>query len=167
MGAKSQSKQRLVPAGIQRLLAMAAKDSSFRRRLSDGPLHAAQEVGAELTSRERMILAALSGDQLAAMSAGLSRSTPRSRRAFLRRSAQAAAALLGGAALVETAACTGCTPMATGGGAAPDMPPPTTDEDEPTTGEQADGGAGQQDQTTPEADAAATETEADPSSAEP
>ena len=102
-----------VPTGIQRLLRRAAVDEPFRRRLLESPA-AVAAADAELTPRERAVLAAVPPAQLAAMIASVQPAPGIDRRAFVR--ASSSVLLLGGVAL------TAC-PTLTCGGINPDIPP--------------------------------------------
>ncbi len=121
-----------IPGGLQRLLRLAAADAGFRRALIEQRGDAAAAAGVELTSSERAILAAISGDQLAEMAAKLPQESVSRRAVSTHRVAASAALVLGGAGLAEGAA--GCAPstpqpdrpqhniMNVCGGTAPDIP---------------------------------------------
>jgi hypothetical protein len=121
----------VVPAGIDRLVALAAGDRRFRVRLFADRERAARSAGVRLSETERALLLAIPDEQLLAIIEAVPEARA-ARRSFLQSAAAWACGLLGGAALVTTA---GCPPPATAGervdrppppptGSRPDVPPP-------------------------------------------
>ncbi len=108
-----------VPAGIDYLLSLGARDPKFRERLLKDPLAAARRAGLRLTDSERAILSALPDEQLRAV---IDNATPprTARRSFLQRAALWMAGLFGGVTMTTMTGCAAPTPK----GAAPDVPPP-------------------------------------------
>jgi hypothetical protein len=107
-----------VPAGIDYLLSLGARDPRFRERLLNDPFAAARRAGLRLTDGERTILSALPREQLRAV---IDNATPRTaaRRGFLQRAALWMVGLFGGMTMTTMTGCAGPTPK----GAAPDVPP--------------------------------------------
>jgi hypothetical protein len=75
-----------VPAGIQRLLDLAARDDAFRDELCARRAAAAPGAGVTLTRSERAVLDAVPAAQLGRMIAGLAAPQP-DRREFLQQAA--------------------------------------------------------------------------------
>ncbi len=119
-----------VPAGIEYLLSLGARDARFRERLLNDPFAAARRAGLRLTDSERAILSALPREQLRAV---IDNATPRTaaRRSFLQRAALWVVGLFGGVTMTTMTGCGTPTPK----GAAPDVPsarePPEGERDDP------------------------------------
>ena len=127
-----------VPAGIDYLVSLAARDPKFGKRVVEDPLKAARRAGLRLTDSERAVLSTLPGEQLQAV---IDSATPPpvARRGFLQRAALWVVGLFGGVALTTMAGC----PLFATKGEAPDVPPPREDpdgeqDDSPPRGESAE-----------------------------
>ncbi|MBI5536331.1 MAG: hypothetical protein HY898_26660 [Deltaproteobacteria bacterium] len=88
-----------VPVGVEKLLHLAARDSSFRERLLADPLSAAESVKVRLRSSEELMLRSVPPEALASMIAAINPDNPRGRR-VMGLVAAAAASLAAGTALV-------------------------------------------------------------------
>jgi hypothetical protein len=108
-----------VPAGIDYLLSLGARDPRFREHLLNDPFAAARRAGLRLTGSERAILSALPREQLRAV---IDTATPRTaaRRGFLQRAALWVVGLFGGVTMTTMTGCSHPVPT----GEAPDVPPP-------------------------------------------
>lgn len=87
-----------VPTGLQKLLRLASVDPGFAKELIEKRDATAGPANIELNDRERAMLRAVPGEQLAEMIANLP-PPPEGRRDFLRQTAATAVVLLGGAVL--------------------------------------------------------------------
>jgi hypothetical protein len=133
-----------IPEGIERLIARAAGNASFRQRLLADREAAAKRARVDLTDSERLVLRSISDDQLAGIIDAVPASARAERRGFLQTALRGVgawlAALVGGSAAVTA----GCSRLPVGRGQTvgerPDMPPPPEDEPvEPKEPEPADG----------------------------
>jgi hypothetical protein len=105
-----------VPTGLQKLLRLASVDPGFAKELIEKRDATADAANVDLNDRERAMLKAVPGEQLAEMIMNLP-PPPEGRRDFLRQTAATAVVLLGGAVL------SGCEKEA-GKAAQPPAPPP-------------------------------------------